>query len=302
LREALAKEPSAEARRRLDDLLEQARREDVRVRLRAVVALGQIGPQARAAAPALAAAVADPQERVGEEAAVALAKIGVLPPLVEALQAKEARVRTHAAYAFLSAPKTKEVVPPLVRALKDSEAKVRYWAAFALEEVGEAIGQEAEAAVPALRAVLADEEGGAVTVGSRARLALNALGHPLDEDDGLKTSLRIDGWTKDKRLRATLTYRWTHPNGKWVFLRPWHHVSVSYWDGKGRRVDAGDGRRDADDEGRFVVFSKAFMQREQDQIDFRLGLVVPENAATVSVPYGLLETPRVPIPARGAMP
>ena len=63
------------------------------MRCSAAEALGQIGPKAEAAVPALAKALQDKEEKVRQDAAVALGRIGpkaqaAAPALVEALKDK----------------------------------------------------------------------------------------------------------------------------------------------------------------------------------------------------------------------
>jgi len=81
---------------------------DVRVRCRAVRALGNVGKADAAAIPALIDALGDRDARVRGEAALALLKSG---------------------------PDAREAVPALTRALKDKNAQVRYYAGKALEKI-----------------------------------------------------------------------------------------------------------------------------------------------------------------------
>lgn len=97
--------------------------------LRAQIAyiLGEIGPPAAAATPALAKLVNDEDVNVGIEAANALAKIG---------------------------PDAKGSVPALVEALKQTEDRPRHAAAYALGKIG--LG--AAAAEPALRVIIEESD------------------------------------------------------------------------------------------------------------------------------------------------
>jgi HEAT repeat protein len=74
---------------------------DVRVRKKAVVALGHVGPADPAALPALAGALKDPDARVRRQAVLALLNLGpaarpALPALEEARQDSDALVRGYA--------------------------------------------------------------------------------------------------------------------------------------------------------------------------------------------------------------
>jgi HEAT repeat protein len=82
---------------------------DVRVRKKAVAALGNVGPVDPAAIPALIGAVKDQNAKVRGEAILALLKIG---------------------------PAAKEAIPVLTQAQKDKDAQVRSYAAKALERIG----------------------------------------------------------------------------------------------------------------------------------------------------------------------
>jgi HEAT repeat protein len=85
----------------------------------AAVAIGDLGPGARAAVPALIEALRDPNATVRFQAAISLGCIG---------------------------PEARAAVPALIGTLKDGVFFVRGWSAFALGE----IGPEAAQAVPML--------------------------------------------------------------------------------------------------------------------------------------------------------
>lgn len=102
--------------------------EDRSVRLKSVVALARIGPDAKAAVPALTEALKNRDPDLREEAAKALGHIG---------------------------PDAKTAVPVLIRALKDKVDGVRRDAVVALG----CIGPDAKAAVPELAEALKDEDG-----------------------------------------------------------------------------------------------------------------------------------------------
>jgi HEAT repeat protein len=140
--------------------------DDRRVRLSAVTALGQIGPGAVNAVPALVQTLDDSSGQV-RAAAVALGKVGkaALPELVAALDAQQERVRLGAALALGHAgPDAEEAIPKLIGSLNDSSPEVRAAAAAALGKVGK------EALPPLIKALNAKED--------RVRLgAIEALGH-----------------------------------------------------------------------------------------------------------------------------
>ena len=125
-------------------------------------ALGEIGPEAASAVPALIEALRDPKAGVREKTAEALGEIGpeaasAVPALIEALKDREARVRKNAAWTLAFGkigPEAASAVPALIEALKDREARVRENAAAALA----VIGPKAASAVPALIEALKDRE------------------------------------------------------------------------------------------------------------------------------------------------
>jgi HEAT repeat protein len=121
-------------------------------RLAACRALGEIGPGAKAAAPALAQALRDSAWNDRDAAAEALGRIrpdvdASAPALVAALRDTDQRVRGVAARALgrLRSGDAK-IVAALAAALKDEDANVRASAAMGLQE----IGPPAKAAIPDL--------------------------------------------------------------------------------------------------------------------------------------------------------
>jgi len=94
----------------------------------AIEILRWIGPEAKAAVPALVKTLEDSDTNVRWSAAEALGHIG---------------------------PVTDEVMPALVKTLRDTNPNVRWFAAWALGE----IGQEAKTAVPELKKLLVDPSG-----------------------------------------------------------------------------------------------------------------------------------------------
>jgi HEAT repeat protein len=124
------------------------------LRLSAVYALGEIGPDAKMV-PALTDLLNDDEAHVRAAAATVLGKIGpeakaAVPALVTTLKDLDAEVREAAAGALgLIGPEAKSAVTGLVELLKDKEGKVRFAAADALLRLGERRA-EAEVVLAAL--------------------------------------------------------------------------------------------------------------------------------------------------------
>jgi len=129
----------------------------------AVSALGQLGPDAAGAVPALAKLAADEDKGVRQALAAALGGIGagaegVPPVLVKLLADKEVRVRRSAAEALgrLGPPVKKAAGAALEKALADEDGWVRRETALALHKVG---GAEAlEKVVSALAGLLGGKD------------------------------------------------------------------------------------------------------------------------------------------------
>lgn len=100
---------------------------DDKVRLKAAFSLRQLGPEAKAAVPALLGILKDKNVDVRREAAFALQRIG---------------------------PAAKTAIPALIDALQDSDVYVRGWSLTALAE----FGADARAAVPALKGILKEAD------------------------------------------------------------------------------------------------------------------------------------------------
>jgi hypothetical protein len=88
--------------------------------------------------PALLGALADPDGNVRQLAADTLVKIGpdAVPPLIDALKAKDRETRANAAYVLGQLGESaRDALPALAKALKDDDKEVRRRAAFALHNI-----------------------------------------------------------------------------------------------------------------------------------------------------------------------
>jgi HEAT repeat protein len=156
------------------DLIDKLKDANGTVRLRAAGTLGDRGRAARAAVPALAAALADPLDSVRRRASRALAQVGrpAVPELIKALASPSFPARARAAEALVwIGPDAADAVPALTAALKDREELVQAAAATALG----AVGSDAAPAAPALARLLADFDDG---LRAQAALALARIGPP----------------------------------------------------------------------------------------------------------------------------
>jgi HEAT repeat protein len=111
--------------------VEMLRTGDAAAKVRAADQLGDLGPEARDAVPALSAALADSDPVVVGHAARALGAIGpdaaaAVEPLIKALSHENPQVRAYAAYALGQLGKASlPAVPALAKAFKDPDATVR---------------------------------------------------------------------------------------------------------------------------------------------------------------------------------
>ncbi|MEA1950615.1 MAG: HEAT repeat domain-containing protein [Planctomycetota bacterium] len=138
----------------IDALVGQLESDSAQIQAHAAHALGQIGPQAKAAGVALVSLVVSENETLRREAVRALAKIRpgpkvVVPALAKLLADGSGAVRTSALHAIA------EVGPPAVPMLIEAlgNEKTDYWAMLVLAE----LGPEAKDAVPALTEQLSSE-------------------------------------------------------------------------------------------------------------------------------------------------
>jgi hypothetical protein len=155
---AFAAEQSESTERRpdVDELVSRLKDSSAWTRYLAAKALGELGPAAKKAVPALARAVADEHESVRAQAAYALGEIGpeakgAVLALRRALTDSKSSVRLQAACALGEiGPEAKSAALQLANSLRDSDEEVRRWAAWALGKIGPA----ARPAVPALTRAL----------------------------------------------------------------------------------------------------------------------------------------------------
>jgi vesicle coat complex subunit len=139
--EAEKKEPSFRGKT-LTELQKELKDKDAEVRRNAALGIGSIGPEAKAATPALVPVLKDSDKNVRVAAATALWRMGsaakaAAPGLVEALKGdEETQVRMMAAYALGKIGAEKDVVVSLAGVLRSDAVVVRRAAAFALGEIG----------------------------------------------------------------------------------------------------------------------------------------------------------------------
>jgi HEAT repeat protein len=196
---------------RITQLIEQLKSPDAKVRVDAASALGEIGAEAKEAAPVLIAALNDNNSSVRSNAATALGQMGAaakeaMPALIAALQDKDFYVRGNAATALgqLGA-EAKGAMPALIAALQDKDFYVCGNAATALGKMG----AEAKDVVPvlikdvvaALIAALKDEH--PKDVDHYIRLsAASALGQLGAEAKGAMPALIVALQDKDFYVRG----------------------------------------------------------------------------------------------------
>ena len=131
------------------------RRGVIAIRGAAARALGQIGPTANEAVPALIQSLKDPNGQVRCEVAWSLGRIGpaaapAMPALVERLDYEDGEVRRYSAYArSLLGPLSVDAIPKLAERLQDEH--MGYMAARALGDIGPAASDAIPQIIEALR-------------------------------------------------------------------------------------------------------------------------------------------------------
>jgi hypothetical protein len=147
--------------KKLSEWVKQLEDKDPTARADAGRAIGIMGPQAKAAVPALIKALKDPEPSVRDWACYGLSNIGphakdAVPALEDLLlHDKTMKVRRIAANALGSiGPAAKPAVPSLIKTLQDDDPWMRHFAAVTLG----ALGESAKDAVPELIKAFGDEE------------------------------------------------------------------------------------------------------------------------------------------------
>ena len=113
----------------------------VNQRAMAARALGLIGPDARAAIPALGRSLRDRERSVCWETSAALGRLGKesVPTLIAALRDPATDVRHAAAVALgMIGPEADAAIPALIETLQDKDNAIRYSSAYALGQIGRA--------------------------------------------------------------------------------------------------------------------------------------------------------------------
>jgi HEAT repeat protein len=196
---------AAEARTAVPALIERLWDDDVTVRSAAAESLGRIGPEAKAAVPALQAMLADDQgEDLHSVAAEALSLIGpvaraAVPTLKQRLDSLDPYVRACAALALWHIEKDNSTEKMLVPLLEHRNYRVRVMAA-------EAIWRQHEhpRAVPALLEVLRGTDfSGPWAGGNQAFMAIRALGRIGPKAAPALPDIRDRLTSEDAELRRT---------------------------------------------------------------------------------------------------
>ena len=158
------------------------------MRLRAVVALREMGPLGRAAVPALIVRLSDQDGQIRLHSAIALGNIGpdarsALPALEPSLQSPNYTVRVYTAHAVWQITRQPEPALTILKdGLKDKQAAFRYSTVIFLGEMGGA----ATSAIPALELATRDSN---ATVAS---CAIKSLGQISPTTVPILTNLLAD--------------------------------------------------------------------------------------------------------------
>jgi len=141
---------------------------DPALRLAAVKALGEFGPEAT---PLLVRLLRHEDEKVRDEAAANLGRLAAedqaaaVPWIMPLLRDQQKDVRRIAAYTLSRmGPAAKAAIPDLIKLLQDKDPATRCEAAWTLGEMG----LQAATAVPALTDLLQDEDNGVRSVAATA--------------------------------------------------------------------------------------------------------------------------------------
>ena len=136
-----AQVPKSDGELRVQSLIKQLEDSNPGVCGPAAYELGQIGPAAVAAVPALIETFTHKDGYVRGNAAEALRKIGpvAVPALIEALKNKDSEVGVRGGAAYVLgqiSPEARAAVPALIQTLEDTDEYVRGTAADALAKIG----------------------------------------------------------------------------------------------------------------------------------------------------------------------
>ncbi len=150
---------------------------DSDVRKAAAGALGDFGPLADVAIPALSRALLGENSGVSQTAASSLMKIGQqsVPGLTEALNSDNTLTRLYAADAIWTLTKDSSLIlPTLVSVLSEGDVETRELAALGLTY----LGRQALPALPAVRNLMRSDNGRIVNIAQLALLILNNRNEP----------------------------------------------------------------------------------------------------------------------------
>lgn len=168
-----------------------------RARPHVIYILGQIGPEAEPAVPALLALMGDDDEAVCRETLIALAKIGpaaeeAVAPLVEALGHHQGPMCYGVCYALgRIGPAAVKAKPVLLRTMAGSDGSAAFIAAWALTRIDPTCPMTAEISTPILMAGLQEADPGfrlqaaaaLKSLGPLARGATAALQRAIEDED-----------------------------------------------------------------------------------------------------------------------
>jgi HEAT repeat protein len=150
---------------------------DSDVRKAAAKSLGDFGPLADVAIPALSRALLGENSGVSQTAATSLMKIGQqsVPGLTEALDSDNTLTRLYAADAIWTLTKDSSLIlPTLVSVLSEGDVETRELAALGLTY----LGRQALPAVPAVRNLMRNDNRRAVNIAQLALMILNNKNEP----------------------------------------------------------------------------------------------------------------------------
>ncbi len=167
---------------------------DSDVRKAAAGALGDFGPLADVAIPALSRALLGENSGVSQTAASSLMKIGQqsVPGLTEALNSDDTLTRLYAADAIWTLTKDSSLIlPTLVSVLSEGDVETRQLAALGLTY----LGRQALPALPAVRNLMRSDNSRVVNIAQLALLILNNRNEPAPNLGLLTTDAELNSVT-----------------------------------------------------------------------------------------------------------